>query len=280
MFDFFHKVNYNTKNMLIYSIMKTQLTVINSGKNFENLQLLLVKKQIFLGLLMKKLDNLNSQLTDMQDEYERRIGSLIRKERILDNEINRYRKIKELIKKGLSLENAYIEVTKDEELFQDKNIKHDNDSYLDIEDMNQAEKDIENITRKLWKKLAWLFHPDLSKNDEDRKKRENIMKQINNAYSEKNLIALKAIEERGLLEIRELSASDDITTSIQDIENALIRIKNKFKELKESRWYVWRNKTRKEKNALFIDFERESIRDVLRKEIIFETLKRQLGIKD
>lgn len=260
--------------------MKTQLTVINSGKNFENLQLLLVKKQIFLGLLMKKLDNLNSQLTDMQDEYERRIGSLIRKERILDNEINRYRKIKELIKKGLSLENAYIEVTKDEELFQDKNIKHDNDSYLDIEDMNQAEKDIENITRKLWKKLAWLFHPDLSKNDEDRKKRENIMKQINNAYSEKNLIALKAIEERGLLEIRELSAIADITTSIQDIENALIRIENKFKELKESRWYVWRNKTRKEKNALFIDFERESIRDVLRKEIIFETLKRQLGIKD
>lgn len=83
--------------------MKTQLTVINSGKNFENLQLLLVKKQIFLGLLMKKLDNLNSQLTDMQDEYERRIGSLIRKERILDNEINRYRKIKELIKKDYLL---------------------------------------------------------------------------------------------------------------------------------------------------------------------------------
>lgn len=52
---------------------------------------------------MKKLDNLNSQLTDMQDEYERRIGSLIRKERILDNEINRYRKIKELIKKDYLL---------------------------------------------------------------------------------------------------------------------------------------------------------------------------------
>lgn len=232
------------------------------------------KKKRFL-LLNKRYEKLNEEINTIQAEYDMRIGTLLRKISILDYEIEKYRQAHKLVRKGLNLEEALSVV--DEEIKQ-KHAKEKEEAweYFDLGDIdNIISEDAQKLVRKLWKKLAQKYHPDLADNREDKKRREQLMKHINNAYAKKDLDALKALEEKELMVDTQKGLDvPGLEKILVNLENAMIRVQKAMDVLKKSQWYSWRKKTKEEKNTLFADLESNLMREIIRKEFSLSDLKR------
>jgi hypothetical protein len=241
----------------------------------EYFSTLISKKKKRFVLLNKRYEKLNGEINAVQAEYDMRIGTLLRKISILDYEIEKYRAAHKLVRKGLSIEEALSVV--DAEIKQ-KHTKEKEEAweYFDLGDMeNIIPEEAQKLVRKLWKKLAQKYHPDLADDRDDKKRREQLMKLINNAYAKKDLDALKALEEKDLMvETQKGLDVAGLEKVLVDLENAMIRVRNAVEVLKKSQWYSWRKKTSGEKNALFADLESNLMREIIRKEFSLSDLKR------
>lgn len=93
----------------------------------------------------------------------------------------------------------------------------------------QRPKASEDI-KKVYRRLARRFHPDLADNDIDRHNRNRMMAQINDAYAERDLEALIALDDRPeqvnaedtpllMLKLQRLQTeSADLTEQIEDLK--------------------------------------------------------------
>lgn len=243
----------------------------------EELSIIVARRRKALRIVTQKVDALAKELSSIEEEYEQRVGTLQRKNTILEKEIHLHRQIRELMKKGVSYEDAIMQLQKLREESPEEVTDHTFDVYDDNPDTQVDSEDTTMAIRKMWKKLVQQFHPDRATSPEERREREEVMKKINNAYREQDYKTLKILEEKGLLEEDSHDATEQLALLLQDIENAIIRLEKELKKLKQSQWFFWRKKTQKEKNALFIELERDILREVLRKEVILDTLKKNIG---
>lgn len=253
--------------------MNTQTALIRRERA-EDSQLLkaIAKKSKELATLTGKFEVLSSQINEIQTEYEMRIGSLLRKINILDQEIERWRNIHVLIKQGISLDDALLVI--DEEIKKHHEKQEKIWEFYDVaEEKDQVVLDSSSHIRKLWRKLAQKYHPDLSDNSSEKKEREKIMKLINNAYAKKDYDALKTIEEKEYTQEPLNFSSENLEERLVNIENALIRIRSAYALLRKSEWYTWRKKTRTERNTLFGEFEANLLKEIVRKEFRLSDLK-------
>lgn len=67
---------------------------------------------------------------------------------------------------------------------------------------------------RLYRELARRFHPDLARTDEERRRREPLMQRINDAFRERNLAALRALQSE--------SAADDPAFEARSIGEKLV----------------------------------------------------------
>jgi hypothetical protein len=152
------------------------------------------KKREYIAILELELFNTRVTIHEFMQLYNERVGKL---EAYLRN---LRRKLYEV------LEAQRPNLESDEEPF-DPKAEEENFTYQDRDEnsgwrkIGQAKKSkyspkMEEQIKKLFRELARRFHPDLTSDPEEKKWREEIMTRVNQAYSNRDLKALRALAER------------------------------------------------------------------------------------
>lgn len=259
------------------------ITTTQKEKNRKNILLLIKKRRLVLQKLVVRIEILKLNLDMLKREYMVKIGSLIVKDNHLDLDIIRCRNIIKLMEKGMTYIKAVeklkstfyaeqLEIDKEEE-----SIKHA-ERVFEKGRNNKSEK-VQINAKKLWKKLISLFHPDLTLDKNEKKRREEIMKQINIAYEEGDLIRLSKIEN-------EHAVTKE--TSVQKLEDILVLLENEILEqemqyikLKGSEWYKWFEKISKTKvtvQDIFSTEEKKLLDDIVTKINLVRELKKTIDL--
>ena len=262
---------------------KQQSLIISNTKEEQKRKQLVVvirKKRTELKQLILKTEMLRVNLDMARQEYMVKIGSLFLKDNTLDLEIIRLRNILHLMQEGLTHDEAveklsrtyYAEQLKFEE--ERAKIKYEEEIYIKREEHS---KRITVDLKKLWKKLISKFHPDLTQNQAEKKKRTTIMIEINKAYEEADYERLQKIE-------KEHTAPKEAT--IENLEEILLTFLKEideqvqlFAELEKSEWYDWMIKieiAKKRDKDIFADTERRLLDDIVAKLDLIKSLKSQM----
>lgn len=237
-----------------------------------------------LLVLTEKVEQLKIDLVVVKQEYNVRIGRLYLRIDELDLEILKFKKIEDFLKRNFSLEEARKIV---EETLKSRQ-KTIDDEYAKLDEEGEIVEKRKSIPeseklelKKLWRQLAHKYHPDLAKNEEDRGKREEIMKKINKAYSDGDLEALKAIEQEHIEDTETVSA-ELLKAKLQDLESGLARLKKEYLMLQKSEWYIWKNdieEAKKHGRDLLVELEQKLLQDISAKETILQDYQKQYGSK-
>lgn len=236
------------------------------------------KKRKALLKTSEKTELLRMSLEKIEEEYNYRVGRLYIKDNLLDLEIIRNKKINELMDCGLSFEDAVLELEenlqKEKERLQKEEEKFD-EYHEELDGKTEQSEDFLKCLRLLWKKLVHKYHPDLITDTTEKKTREDLMKKINKAYSENDLETLKTLSEKELTGPIYESKVEALEKIIVDIENAIVRSDASYKDLKKSQWYAYLRKSQKEKEFLFKEMERNILSDIIKKQLILDSLKKK-----
>lgn len=266
----------------------TNLVTTNNGLDESSEKKILrqkvqeLKKELLV--LTEKVEQLKIDLVVIKQEYDIRIGRLYLRMDELDLEILKFKKVKDLLKRNFSLEEAKKIV---EETLKARQ-KTINEEYAKLNEEEEKVEKRKNIPenkkeelKKLWRSLAHKYHPDLARNDEDRKKYEEVMKKINKAYADGDLEVLKVIKQEHIEDSDTISA-ELLKTKLQDIENAIVRLEKEYSMLKKSEWQVWKNnidEAKKQGRDLLLELEQKLLDDISGKEIILQDYQKQHGSK-
>ena len=109
-----------------------------------------------------------------------------------------------------------------------------------------ASRDEKEELKALWRKLAYRFHPDRKDGSEE------VMKQINKAYSEEDLESLRLIDEEKFSDISLDGQSYDVlylSKKLKELEKIIDRLQQKYKAFKKSEWFLWKTKLSKIENG-------------------------------
>lgn len=243
----------------------------------------ILKKRRQLTLSITKVEMLRVKLDMVKQEYDVRVGNLYLKGNQQDLEIIYYRNILQLMKEGLSYEDAVrklnetyygkqrkLEHEKEQIQYEEKIYKKRAESQF-----NPNDKSLKN----LWKYLVGKFHPDLVQDSTEKKRREVIMKQINRAYEEQDYENLKRLENEVHIDTYEESTLGKLEQILVEIENEIIQQAVYLRELRTSDWFAWKVKienAKKRNTDIFADIERGLLDDIVRKYAILRTLKAQV----
>lgn len=104
---------------------------------------------------------------------------------------------------------------------------------------------IEEKIRDLFRELAKRFHPDLTNDPEEKKRREEIMTQVNQAYTKRDLKILQALAEQpdSLPDITKQTKQEEIAflkAELKRLDGVIIDLKSRIQHLEESP--AWRLK--------------------------------------
>jgi len=258
----------------------------NAGESTKKLlQGTIRRKRKILLLISAKVEMLIMDLDIIKREYQSRIGKLYLKDDQLDLEIIRYKNIKSLLEKGYSYDDAIKKIN--EKYYAEKKIFDERIQYILHDEETLSKRDAlkthtQQDIKKLWKKLLFQLHPDLTTQSEEKKKREMIMKKINDAYTENDFEKLKNIENQHYVEPIEQTSIGNLEKTIGDIEQTIWNLEEKYQQLRASEWYTWRKKSqlaKKRKKDIFKELEEHLLEDIVRKMTIVNTYKKEFDQK-
>jgi len=257
------------------------LTASSKEKNRKHLLASIKKKRAVLEKLVIRSETLKVRLDMLKGEYLVKIGSLVVKDNHLDLEIITLRNTLKLMQEGKSYLEAVeelshtffaeqLEIEKEEE-----KIRLKKETYDKRQEQRNSELFIE--IKKVWRHLIALFHPDLIQDPTEKKRREEIMKQINQAYEEGDLTKLSRIE----LEQAPVTEStmDNLEEMLAQIEQEIHTQEILFQQLKDTEWYHWDKKITKNRillTDLFKDLEKKLLNDIVEKIDIIKSLKEEI----
>ncbi len=72
----------------------------------------------------------------------------------------------------------------------------------------------EDEVARLYRELARRYHPDLARTEEERRRREPLMQRVNSAFRDRNLVALRALEQE--------AAADDPAFEVRSLGEKLV----------------------------------------------------------
>jgi hypothetical protein len=151
------------------------------------------KRREYLDLLELELANTRAAIQEFTDLYNRRIGPLEAEQQRLQ------RLLEELQADQAPPSNDWRGVRRggSQEQSNGGNGHEQQDKPFKKKPLPAAQQDpdYERKVRDLFRKLAKQYHPDVAKDDEQRKHHEALMSEINQAYSAKNLEALRKLAE-------------------------------------------------------------------------------------
>lgn len=266
--------------------MKNSLVRFSSKEDRHKIALkkLIEKRTGFLEELMEKVELLKMELDTISHEYNVRIGALLLKDNQLDLEILQLQNLKELMRGGMTYSAA---MKYEEDAFYSETLrmqkeqeKLDEEKRL-LEEIHDVSDDVMESIKTIWKKLIRKFHPDLITDPEEKEKREEMMKKINKAYTERNLEALLQYENTQTIEeIAELSVAD-LENSLEKIENSIRDTQGELTVLQKSTWYEWKKKREKAKEQekaidVFVELEQKFLDDIVKKIELVQRLRKEV----
>ena len=256
----------------------------------------LIKKRIRLVISRKKRafaaicaveQDLRAELIDIKHRYDSVIGILYMRIDELDEEIFNFRKLRDLIDKDMSIEEARRLLADRARVEQDKresDEKRTQDEYSRMMKSNRTSLQSQGAElKRLWRKLAFRYHPDLVQDDSQKRDREEMMQRVNDAYSRGDMTCLREIDEEGDADERVVDLTmDELEQTLLDIESSTKRSKQKITALKRSEWFAWKNKITQAKEDgkdLFRDIEKRLRHQVRLREKSIIKLKDGIGVK-
>lgn len=140
--------------------------------------------------------------------------------------------------------------------------------------------------KKLYREVAKKIHPDFASNDSDRERRSELMKEVNQAFVDKNYERLKEI----LFEENTVQSSNDISDRFALLEVKIIKIQARIAtirieigNLKASDLYTLMDKVhsaRKEGHDLLQEMANQIDYQIMEKQIAYDELKAEYGSRE
>lgn len=259
-------------------------TTTKEEKKKQTLKGLIEKKTKILEELMEKAELLKMELEFVAHEYNVRIGGLLLKDNQLDLEILQLKNLQELIRGGMTYQEA---MKYEEDAFYSETIRMQKEQEkLDeerkfLDDIQDVSEEVMESIKTIWKKLIRLYHPDLVSDPHEKTRREEVMKKINKAYSENNLEALLQFEAtQDMQQISELSLVQ-LEENLEKVEQAIADAQGDLLVLQKSTWYEWKKKKEKAKERdtktdIFADLEKKFLDDIVKKIEIVQKLREEV----
>lgn len=237
------------------------------------------EKEEELNTLIDKIEQLKIDLSVVKQEYDVKVGRLYLKLDEVDLEILKFKKIEDLINKGLSFEEAQkvVEETLKKRREQiEEEYKKLNEDEKDIEDRKNISEEEKTELKKLWRKLAHKFHPDKTNEGDE------MMKKINKAYSEGDLETLRAIDQNETGADIETLTIEALKNKLEGLEKSIKKISKEFEPLKRSEWYILKEnieKAKKQKRDILSELADKVLTDIAKKQNQVDELKKKYGQK-
>jgi hypothetical protein len=264
---------------------KNSILPLDSKKEREKktLQRIIYKRREVLLRWVTKTEMLNVELEMVRQEYDIRVGKLYLKSNQQDLDIIYYKNLLQLLDEGKTYDEAILEIEEtyyaqqrkldqeeeyirtEQEIYKKRNEAKDNTSFADI--------------KSLWKTLVTMFHPDLTQEPAEKSRREEIIKQVNRAYQERDYNRLKQMETELQVDAYEETTLEKLAQILEDIENEIIRQEEAYKTLRLSVWFRWKiniEKAKKKKTDIFADIELSLLNEITQKIAIIEKIKEEI----
>lgn len=264
---------------------KKQAFTVDEPVAKKRLRLVVARKKKVLSDTICSERILREELMNIKHVHDTLIGTLYFSIDSLDEEIFSLKKLKDLLAKDMTLPEAQKVLAERARLESEK--REAENGRLEDEYARMMKRAVRLPSegaelKKLWRKLAFKFHPDLVQNDEEKKIHECMMQKVNDAYSRGDLGALQLLEEAGE---DEESASDSTMEGLErallDIESSIKRLKQKISALQRSEWYLLKEKIgggEPKKSPHFLDLEKKLKSQLKTRERTITELKKEIGL--
>ena len=203
----------------------------------KNLERAIAEKEAQLAEILEQTEKVKLDLSVTKYEYDIKIGRLYLKLDEIDLEILKLKKIGDLMDQGLSYEDAKKKI--DESLQKRKD--HIEEEYKKLDDEEKSIKSKKHVSeyeqeeiKRLFRKLAHKFHPDLNNGD------DVMMKKVNEAYANNDLESLRAIDESRHVGDVTIRTIEKLKEKLVKVENAVAKANQQYILLKKSEWFVLR----------------------------------------
>jgi hypothetical protein len=258
------------------NIVKSNIS-IDEPLEKQELKHAISEKEKILAIVLEKVEKLKIDLSILKQEYDIKIGRLYLKIDETDLEILKFKRIEDMLDQGFSFSDA-------QKIIEETLKEHHEKIKDDFRKLDEEEKDFENRKivsvdeqeeiKKLFRKLAHKYHPDLANGN------DVIMKKVNKAYAEADLETLQAID-------LEESVADSETITIQLLKSKLTRIEkaiekanNNLKILENSEWSILNKnieRTLQQKRNLLNELADTILTEIAKKENQLSELKKKHG---
>jgi hypothetical protein len=214
----------------------TSTTDLDITQEKKDLRQEISDKEKFYKRISKELEHLKAEISTLQEVHDYKLGHLYARLDQLENLLFKYRHISEYTDDIFSFEEAqkvFESTMKERQERMDEEYRKQS-SRDNVEDTEQglSPKHKEELKR-IYRNLAYIFHPDKTGGD------EAMMKRINKAYSEGNLQELRSLDMAHIPR-----SSDDTLRGLQHrlvVVTQLIRKAKKEKlSLKKSHLFALR----------------------------------------
>lgn len=211
-------------------------TSLDITQEKKNLKLSILQKEKQYIQVLGVVERLKSELSDFQRLYDTKIRRLYGRLNYLEGLLFKYHHISEYVDDILSFEEAekiFEDTMKDRRARIDDEFKNEYKSKFVVDKkITMVAQELEEI-KLLYRKLAHMFHPDKTGGD------EHMMKEINKAYMEGDLEALRN------LDLEHIPREQDETLSglehkLTDIVRRIEHANKEIRTLRKSDMYVLR----------------------------------------
>jgi DNA-binding MarR family transcriptional regulator len=252
-------------------------TALDDTLEKKNLERAIAEKEKQLEEILEHTEKIKVDLSITKYEYDIKIGRLYLKLDEIDLEILKLKKIGDLVDQGFSYEEAEKKVNESLQKRKD----HIEEEYKKLEDEEKNIKGKKQVSayeqeeiKRLYRKLAHKFHPDLNKGD------DAVMKRVNEAYASNDLESLRAIDESRFAEDVVIRTIDKLKEKLARLESAVVKANQQYILLKKSEWFVLRENMESatlQKRDLLNELADKVLTEIAKKQNQLAGLKKKYG---
>jgi hypothetical protein len=201
----------------------------------------------YLNILEMELYNTRQTLQEFNNQYRTRLGTLElelnRLEQILDNNIS---------SREPELERSDSTNNKEEQERTRRKSAHVHPAKNQLKSTRNP--DYERKVRELFRNLAKRFHPDLTNDSDEKKRREEIMAKINQAYTSRDLDLLQELAQDSAIQGDNQIAGPNeeymrFKIELRQLETMIFEVEHTIRELDLSPAMQMRTEAKTEENA-------------------------------
>ena len=252
-------------------------TAIDEPLEKRYLERAISEKERLLIVVLEKVEQLKIDLSVLKQEYDIKIGRLYLRLDEINMEILRFKKIKDLLDRGFSFSEAHKNVMEKLKKQRD-HIKEENHKLDEEEKGFKSRKiissDKQRELKKLWRKLAQKYHPDLKHG------KEKMMKKINKAYTEGDLETLRTIDREQSSEDIETATIEGLKAKLASIEKSIEKANGEFEVMRMSEWFILKQNIKNaadQKRDLLAELSDKVLTDIARKDNQLKELRNKYG---